>query len=109
MLDQGDYYTREVPFVNDTHPMRTSPVSIAIGGPGGLYETFHKGYAEWRSKKHDTVKADVLLHPSDIVNLALWQKRLIHGRLFFIKSMELTILDDADMALANIEFIDATV
>jgi hypothetical protein len=109
MLDQGDYFLPQTLFTDNGFNLESQQLSIAIGGPDGLYEKFHKGYAEWRSKRHDTVKADVLLFPSDIANLALWQRRLIGGRLFFIRSMELSILADADIAIASTEFIDATV
>lgn len=109
MLDQGVYFTNQVPFVQQNFSTPTTPVPISIGGTNGLFEKFHRAFAEWITRKHDPIKADVFLEPADIVNLALWQKKMIHNRLFFIKSMELTIFDEADIAFANTEFIDATI
>jgi hypothetical protein len=108
MLDQGEYSEYVTPFQQPNGTTYTSPLSIAIGGADGLYEKFHKDFAAWITKKHDSIKADVFLEPSDIADLQLWKKRMIHNRLFFIKSMELTILDNADIAFANTEFIDVT-
>ncbi len=105
-LDQGNYFT--LPFsTSGGSEMNDNLFSIAIGGPRGLYERFHKHFAEWYIKKKTTIKAELFLTPADIINLQLWEKRMLYNRLFFIKSIELTLSDDADVILANAEFVEA--
>lgn len=105
-LDQGNIFTGQIPYIS-AGIEDANNLSIAIGGAGGLYEKFHKEFAEWYVKKRDTIKADVSLMPADVANLRLWQKIMIYNRLFFIKTMELTISDKMDIAFATIEFVDA--
>lgn len=102
MLDQGNYFSSP-----DGTTEVDNILSIGIGGENGLYEKFHKGFAEWISGKNDSVKADVFLTPSDISTMNVGRKIMLHHRLFYIKSMELTISDDTDVAFANTEFIEA--
>ena len=105
-LDQGNYFT--LPFsTSGGSEMDDNLFSIAIGGPKGLYERFHKRFAEWYIKKKTTIKAELFLTPADVINLRLWEKRMLYNRLFFIKSIELTLSDDADIILANAEFVEA--
>lgn len=87
--------------------MNNNSLSIAIGGAQGLYERFHKTFAEWRTKKKSTIKAELFLTPSDVINLQLWKKRMLHNRLFLIKSIELTLSDEVDIIFANAEFVEA--
>ena len=105
-LDQGNYFTLPNS-VNGGTEMNNNSLSIAIGGAQGLYERFHKTFAEWRTKKKSTIKAELFLTPSDVINLQLWKKRMLHNRLFLIKSIELTLSDEVDIIFANAEFVEA--
>lgn len=105
-FDQGNYFTKPIPYVDGGTEMSDNTYSIAIGGEKGLYEQFHKDFAEWSMRKKDTIKADVFLSPTDVANLRLWRKIMIYNRLFLIKTIELTISDKADIAFANVEFIE---
>lgn len=105
-LDQGNYFT--LPFsTSGGTEMNNNPLSVAIGGPQGLYERFHKRFAEWYVKKKNSIKAELFLTPADILNLQLWKKRMLYNRLFFIKSIELTLSDEIDIVFANAEFVEA--
>ena len=106
-FDQGNYFAKPTPYVDIGTEMSDNTYSIAIGGEQGLYEQFHKDFAEWFMKKKDTIKADVFLSPTDVANLRLWRKIMIYNRLFLIKTMELTISDKTDIVFANVEFVEA--
>lgn len=105
-FDQGNYFGKTTPYVDGGTEMSDNIYSIAIGGEKGLYEMFHKDFAEWVMKKKDTIKADVFLSPTDVANLQLWRKIMIYNRLFLIKTMELTISDKTDIVFANVEFVE---
>ncbi len=105
MLDQGNYFEGAVPYIS-AGGETTQNYSIAIGGEKGLYEQFHKKFAEWTIKKKDSIKADIFLTPTDVAGLRLWQKIMIYNRLFLIKTIEITISDKTDIMLANAELIE---
>lgn len=105
-FDQGNYFTLPVPYENKGSEMSENGYSIAIGGEAGLYEKFHRKFAEWFMKKKDSVKADVFLSPTDVASLRLWRKIMIYNRLFLIKTMELTISDKTDIVFANVVFVE---
>lgn len=104
-FDSGNYYSTIIPFQESGKEI-ANDLSITIGGEKGLYNRFHKDFAEWYIKKKNTVKADIILSPSDVANLRLWQKIMIYNRLFLIKTMELTFSDKTDLVFANAEFIE---
>lgn len=106
LLDQGNIFTGQYPYIS-AGIEETNNLSIAIGGAAGLYEKFHKEFAEWYVKKRNTIKAEVYLTPADVANLRLWQKIMIYNRLFFIKTIELTISDNMDIVFAMVEFVEA--
>lgn len=105
MLDQGNYFTNAMPYISSGIE-DTQQFSLAIGGEKGLYEQFHKRFAEWLIKKKETIKADVFLVPTDVANLRLWQKIMIYNRLYLIKTIEITVSDKTDIVFANAEFIE---
>ena len=105
MLDQGNYFSNGMPYVSAglEDPQK---YSLAIVGEKGLYELYHKKFAEWLIKKKDTIKADIFLSPADVAGLRLWQKVMIYNRVFIIKTIEITISDNTDIVFANAEFIE---
>ncbi|MEG2063531.1 MAG: hypothetical protein RRY23_00170 [Alistipes sp.] len=106
-LIQGNYYTHTILFDTPNSEVINDTSSIALGGENGLYNRFHKTFAEWSAKKKDSIKADVFLSPTDVATLRLWRKIMIYNRLFIIKTMELTISDKTDLIFANAEFVEA--
>lgn len=105
-FDQGNYFTRPEPYIDGGTEMANTRYSIAIGGTNGLYAKFHETFAQWQVKKKDSVKADVVLSPADIVQFKLWRKIMLYNRLFLIKTMEITLSDKATVAFANAEFVE---
>lgn len=105
MLDQGNYFEGAEPYIAAGSETAQN-YSIAVGGEKGLYEQFHKTFAEWIIKKKDSIKADIFLTPTDVAGLRLWQKILIYNRQFLIKTIEITVSDKTDIMLANAELIE---
>lgn len=105
MLDQGNYFSNAMPYISGGVE-ETQEYSLAIGGAKGLYEQFHKKFAEWMVKKKETIKADVFLMPTDVANLRLWRKIMIYNRIFLVRSIEITVSDKTDVVFANAEFIE---
>ncbi len=103
-LDQGNYYKNQKPY-SAPGTEQVNNLSIAIGGENGLFETFHREFANWYIKKKDIIKAEFILSPIDVANLQLWRKIMIHNRLYFIKNMEISIADSSDVIVATAEFI----
>ncbi|MEI3554435.1 MAG: hypothetical protein V8Q54_07200 [Alistipes senegalensis] len=104
-IDQGNYYSLLWPYSSPAEE-RENTLSIAIGGQNGLFARFHQPFGQWYAKKKETIKADVFLTPTDVAGLRLWQKIMIYNRLFFIKTIEITISDKTDIMLANAELIE---
>ncbi len=105
MFDQGNYFLDIIPYIVEGSE-EEQPYSLALAGEGGLYEKFHRVFAEWLTKKKDAIKADIFLTPDDVVNLRLFKKVMIYNRLFLIKSIEITISDHHDIAFANAELVE---
>lgn len=64
---------------------------LNLAGENGLYERFHKGFQEWLKKDKTVYKADINLCAADISNLKIWKKIMIFNRLFFIKTLSITL------------------
>ena len=103
-LDQGNYYKDQSPY-NAPGTEQVNNLSIAIGGEDGLFEKFHKDFANWHIEKKDIIKAELILSPIDVANLQLWRKIMIHNRLYFIKNMGISIADSSNVIVATAEFI----
>lgn len=82
--------------------------SLAWQGEDGLYEKFHKEYAQWMNKDRLCVRMPVRLNIKDICNITqlLQLKVLIKNHLFFIKNINLSISYLGDI-LTDVEFIEA--
>lgn len=64
---------------------------LNLTGDNGLYERFHKNFQTWIEKDKTVYKIDVNLSASDIANLQLWKKVMLFNRLFFIKTLSITL------------------
>ncbi len=105
IIDQGNYFTQAIPDKSSGIEIRNPDYSIGITGPQGLYEKFHRHFAEWLVKKHSTLSIEIFLHPVEVAHLRLWQKIQIGNHLYFIKSIEFSISTKANIVLANADLI----
>lgn len=64
---------------------------LNLVGENGLYELFHKDFREWIKKEKTVYKANINLCAADISNLKIWRKVMIYNRLFFIKTLSITL------------------
>ena len=85
---------------------RTNDYSISISGDNGLYSKFHKQFAKWITKRKHSFKMEVLLDISDIANLDLSRKVMIHNQLFIIKSATIKINSQRGIGLSEVELIE---
>lgn len=104
-LDQGNYFALPTPYIDGGSEMSDNIFSIALAGEKGLYNKFHKSFAEWLVKKKDPIKKTVFLSPSDLALLRLWRKVMVCNQLFIIKTMELTISDKSDIIFASASLV----
>lgn len=105
-VDKGIYFTRPTYLIDPGSEM-TSTLSLAIDGPNGLYETFHKTFAEWLREPKNPRKVDLNLSPGDIANLKLWRKYLMYNRTWLIKSLEITLNTSTDPITSTAEIVPA--
>ncbi len=105
-LDQGNYFT--LPFsTSGGTEMNNNPLSVAIGGPQGLYERFHKKVCRVVCKEKELYQSRTIPHTGRHPQSSTLEKRMLYNRLFFIKSIELTLSDEIDIVFANAEFVEA--
>lgn len=64
---------------------------LNLTGENGLYERFHKDFQTWLAKDKTVYKVDINLSAADIANLQLWRKIMLFNRLFFIKTLSITL------------------
>lgn len=83
----------------------TGDLSLAIEGANGLYEKFHKTFAEWVRQPRSTHKIELNLSTEDMATLRLHRKYLLCNRTWFIKSLEVTLSTSSDSIAATAEII----
>lgn len=103
-VDKGIYFTRPIRGISSGAEM-TSKLSLAIGGEDGLYEKFHKTFAEWLQQPQSTRKVELNLSVMDIANLKLYRKHLMFNQTWFIKSLEIALSTSSDSVSATAEII----
>ncbi|VTQ01666.1 hypothetical protein [Sphingobacterium daejeonense] len=84
----------------------SGPTVLEWDGQYGLFNTYHKRYAEWIAKEKVTLNLNVRLNPVELKNLDILEKIHIRGRNFFIKKMQYTIGLNS-ISLINIDFLEA--
>lgn len=103
--DKGYYFEGGIPDLSAGSEDR-SEYSLAIGGENGLYNRFHKPYAEWLARDKEMLKVDLNLTASDIANLRLWVKVLVFNVRYLIKTLEITGNTTHDILHSNAELVE---
>ncbi len=103
-VDKGIYFTRPIHYMSSGVEM-TGDLSLAIEGANGLYEKFHKTFAEWVRQPRSTHKIELNLSTEDMATLRLHRKYLLCNRTWFIKSLEVTLSTSSDSIAATAEII----
>lgn len=84
-----------------------APPSLNFSGSTGLYERYHKDFENWLAKDKTTTKTDVNLSASDIANLKIWKKIMLYNRLFFIKTLTITLNTSKDYIHTEADLVAA--
>lgn len=79
---------------------------MQLEGENGLYNRFHKPYAEWLARDKEMLKVDLNLTASDIANLRLWVKVLVFNVRYLIKTLEITGNTTHDILHSNAELVE---
>lgn len=103
-VDKGVYFTRPVYGIDPGSEM-SSTLSLAIEGDNGLFEMFHKTFADWIAKTKSPRRVDLNLSPSDIAGLSLWKKYLMWNQTWLIKSLEITLSTSTDYISATADIV----
>lgn len=74
-------------------------------GDDGLYERFHKDFHSWLKKDKTVYKVDINLSAADIANLQMWKKVMLYNRLFFIKSLSITMNTTKNYIRTQADFV----
>ena len=90
----------------DAYGNKLGDLSLAFPGQYGLFENFHREFATWVEKDKQVLRASLLLTPLDLHNLDLRDKFYIGGRLYFIRTLSVTLQTDTILP-AEVEFIGA--
>ena len=81
--------------------------SLNLMGGLGLYERYHKDFEEWLVKDKTITKTAVNLSAADIASLKIWKKVMLYNRLFFIKTLTITLNTSKDYIHTEAEFVVA--
>ena len=81
--------------------------SFTMTGSGGIYETFHKDFAEWLAIDKTIFQFELNLTAQDIYNLQLWRKVMLRNKLFFIKNLNITLNTSNSSITTEGEFVKA--
>lgn len=80
--------------------------SLAWEGLDGLYNKFHKEFAQWTEKEKTRVSGTFLLNNLDLKSLDITEKVHLKGRNFFIEKIQVTIRHNR-IDPAVVDFIEA--
>lgn len=84
----------------------TGPNILSWDGEFGLFETYHKNFAEWIERDKVSLSATVDLNIVDLKNLNVLEKVHIRGRNFLIKKLQYTI-GLTSISPINADFLEA--
>ena len=93
------------PTAYDMLGIRRSEASITWAGDNGLYNRYHKGFAEWIGRDRIRFRTEVNLSAIDLKNLQLFKKKLIGGKKFLIATINVEI-DHEGVLPADVEFVE---
>lgn len=80
---------------------------LNLAGDNGLYVRFHKDFQSWLKKDKTVYKIDVNLSAADIANLQIWKKVMLFNRLFFIKTLSITLNTTKDYIRTEADLVTA--
>lgn len=103
-VDKGVYFTRPTAYIDPGSEV-VSDLTLAIEGENGLYEKFHKEFAEWLQKPQNPRKVDLDLSATDISGLKLWNKYLMYNQEWLIKSLEILLDTSSDSIRSTAEIV----
>ena len=91
-----------------------SPVSRTDSGfvgtedltPGGLWNKYHKAFAEWLGKTRQRVSVDVNLSPIDLHNFRLYRPVYFKGRKWIVAKLSVTVAAGSEVVSTRGEFIE---
>ncbi len=81
--------------------------ALNLTGESGLYERYHKHFEEWLTRDKTITKTAVNLSATDIASLKIWKKVMLYNRLFFIKTLTITLNTSKDYIHTEAEFVVA--
>lgn len=74
--------------------------------PGGLWEKYHKTFADWLAKTRQRVTADVNLSPSELHDFRLYTPVYFKGRKWIVAKLSVTVAAGSEMVTTRGEFIE---
>lgn len=74
--------------------------------PGGLYDKYHKAFAEWLGKTRQRVSVDVNLSPIDLHNFRLYRPVYFKGRKWIVAKLSVTVAAGSEAVSTRGEFIE---
>lgn len=85
---------------------RQTTTSFEWEGENGLYALYHKQFAEWIRTDRVLFRTTVNLSVIDLKNLQLFRKKLIDGKKFLIRQIDVEIGHDGVLP-ADVQFVEA--
>lgn len=74
--------------------------------PGGLWEEYHKAFAQWLGKTRQRVAVDVNLTPVELHNFRLYRPVYFRGRKWIVAKLSVTVAAGSDRVSTRGEFIE---
>lgn len=74
--------------------------------PGGLWDKYHKAFAQWLGKTRQRVAVDVNLTPVELHNFRLYRPVYFRGRKWIVAKLSVTVAAGSDRASTRGEFIE---
>lgn len=85
---------------------KISNLTLSWNSDNGLYNRYHKIFAEWIEKDKALLRTEAILSANDLRNIDLSKKYAVKGKVFFIKSLSIE-LSHFGIEPADVEFIEA--
>ena len=74
--------------------------------PSGLWDKYHKAFAEWLGKTRQRVSVDVNLSPIDLHNFRLYRPVYFKGRKWIVAKLSVTVAAGSEAVSTRGEFIE---
>lgn len=82
-------------------------LSVKMQEDDGIYNLFHKEFAEWLNKDKSPYSVPLNLNAFDIQGLQLWRKVMLKHQLFYIKTLSISINTSSSIIETEGEFVKA--